>query len=343
MYNVRQQPDPDECDLQRQLGPDSGGGMYNVTSNPVIKDSIFWGNGTEFENVTSTPVIDDSIVAGGCPGGGTCTNVIDADPLLGALANNGGFTQTMALGAGSPAIDAGNNATCAATDQRGVSRPHGSACDMGAFELDNFPPTVSSIILASANPTSAFSVKFTVTFSEPVTGVDAADFSLTTTGISDATVSGVSGSGNARTVTVNTGTGDGTIRLDIPVGATIADPAGNSLINLPFTDGQTYIVNKSLAFNSIGASDGWMLELSETSMMGGTMNAAATTFILGDDAGNRQYRAILSFNTASLPDAAVIQSAVLKHPAKRSSDRPKPVQHAGCSGRRHPQAVLWYD
>ena len=111
--------------------------------------------------------------------------------------------------------------------------------------------------------------------------------------------------------------------------ATIADPAGNSLINLPFTDGQTYTVNKSLAFNSIGVSDGWMLESSETSMMGGTMNAAATTFILGDDAGNRQYRAILSFNTASLPDAAVIQSAVLSIRQSVAPTGPNPFSTLG--------------
>jgi len=53
---------------------------------------------------------------------------------LSPLANNGGFTQTMVLGAGSPAIDAGNNATCASTDQRGVKRPQGPHCDMGAYE-----------------------------------------------------------------------------------------------------------------------------------------------------------------------------------------------------------------
>lgn len=58
------------------------------------------------------------------------------DPLLGPLAANGGPTQTMALLAGSPAIDAIPVASCAVgTDQRGVSRPQGSSCDIGAFEL----------------------------------------------------------------------------------------------------------------------------------------------------------------------------------------------------------------
>jgi CSLREA domain-containing protein len=59
----------------------------------------------------------------------------NTNPLLGALADNGGPTNTMALTAGSPAIDAGTNTGCPATDQRGIARPQGSACDIGAFEL----------------------------------------------------------------------------------------------------------------------------------------------------------------------------------------------------------------
>jgi predicted outer membrane repeat protein len=64
-----------------------------------------------------------------------------ADPLLDTLAGNGGPTKTMALIPGSPAIDAGDDAACAATpvsgqDQRGVSRSVGVGqhCDMGAYE-----------------------------------------------------------------------------------------------------------------------------------------------------------------------------------------------------------------
>ena len=54
------------------------------------------------------------------------------------LADNGGLTQTIALVPGSPAIDAGA-ATCVPTDQRGVTRPQGPACDIGAFEVEATP------------------------------------------------------------------------------------------------------------------------------------------------------------------------------------------------------------
>jgi hypothetical protein len=65
---------------------------------------------------------------------------VSTNPLLAALAGNGGPTETLALSPGSPAIDAGD-AGCAATDQRGVARPQGAACDIGAFELQ-IPPSV---------------------------------------------------------------------------------------------------------------------------------------------------------------------------------------------------------
>jgi CSLREA domain-containing protein/uncharacterized repeat protein (TIGR01451 family) len=68
----------------------------------------------------------------------------NTNPLLGALQNNGGETDTLALQPGSPAIDAGTNDGCPAADQRGVSRPQGSACDIGAFELVATPPAAAS-------------------------------------------------------------------------------------------------------------------------------------------------------------------------------------------------------
>ena len=60
---------------------------------------------------------------------------VGKDPLLGPLADNGGQTDNLALLPGSPAIDHGDTAACPPTDQRGVTRPQGPACDIGAFEL----------------------------------------------------------------------------------------------------------------------------------------------------------------------------------------------------------------
>jgi hypothetical protein len=68
----------------------------------------------------------------------------------------------------------------------------------------------------------------------------------------------------------------------------------------------------SSAFKSIAANDGWILESSETSNTGGSMNSTASNLILGDDAANKQYRAILHFDTSSLPDNAVVTNMTLK-------------------------------
>jgi len=76
--------------------------------------------------------------AGNCTVNGSYST---SDPLLGSLQFNGGPTQTSAIAPGSPAIDAGNPAGCTdnlgapvTTDQRGVPRPYGAHCDIGAFE-----------------------------------------------------------------------------------------------------------------------------------------------------------------------------------------------------------------
>jgi CSLREA domain-containing protein len=63
-----------------------------------------------------------------------------ADPLLGPLADNGGPTPTRLPATGSPAIDRGAPSGCPATDQRGTTRPQGSACDIGAVEVVPLPP-----------------------------------------------------------------------------------------------------------------------------------------------------------------------------------------------------------
>ena len=81
------------------------------------------------------------------------------DPMLGPLQNNGGPTPTRALLPGSPAIDAVPLADCPppTTDQRGVTRPQGPACDIGAFEVqqDNTPAVLHLPSQISVNATSA--------------------------------------------------------------------------------------------------------------------------------------------------------------------------------------------
>ncbi len=95
--------------------------------------------------------------------------------------------------------------------------------------LDLTAPSVYSITRVGASPTNAASVSYQVAFTEAVGGLDSGDFALVTTGLSGAEVTGVGGGGTVWTVSLNTGSGDGTLRLDLRSDATAADAAGNLL------------------------------------------------------------------------------------------------------------------
>ena len=80
----------------------------------------------------------------------------------------------------------------------------------------NNPPTVSSINLASSSPTNASSVSWTVTFSAAVTGVSASNFTLVKTGVAGTpALTSVTGGGATWTVAASTGTGSGTLQLNL--------------------------------------------------------------------------------------------------------------------------------
>ncbi|MGC1378710.1 MAG: amidase domain-containing protein, partial [Anaerolineales bacterium] len=111
-------------------------------------------------------------------------------------------------------------------------------------DVDLNRPVVYGVTRASPNPTGSASVNFTVKFSEPVTGVDVSDFTLTTTGVSGATITSLTGSGDTYTVTVNTGAGNGSIRLDVVDNGSIKD-ADDNLLNGGFTSGEAYTIDKT--------------------------------------------------------------------------------------------------
>jgi hypothetical protein len=201
-----------------------GGGMFNeAASYPTVSNSIFDGDlGGEIQNAgLSAPQVSRSIIAGGCPQGSTCTGLVNGSPALGPLQDNGGYGPTRAPGAGSAAIDTGEKAACAPRDQRGVLRPQGAACDLGAYEV------------------------------------------------------------------------------------------------------------RAATFTSAPVYDGWVLESGETSGTGGSYNNTASTVRAGDDAANRQYRSILSFNTALLPDTATVVRAKLQARRQGITGDPDPFSTHG--------------
>ncbi|MGB7876366.1 MAG: PxKF domain-containing protein, partial [Anaerolineales bacterium] len=113
-----------------------GGGVYVWNGTISVQNTIV-ANSPSGENCEGKPIVS---LGNNLSSDGNCNftatgDLLNADPLLGPLSYYGGPTQTMALLSDSPAIDAGNNDACAATDQRGVSRPQGDTCDIGAFEF----------------------------------------------------------------------------------------------------------------------------------------------------------------------------------------------------------------
>jgi hypothetical protein len=124
--------------------------------------------------------------------------------------------------------------------------------------IDRTAPTVTSITRADANPAFNGSVHFLVTFSESVSGVAAANFSIVRTGLTGTSaITSVTGGGSAWIVTVTTGTGTGTLGLNLTAATGIKDLAGNAMTNagLPLV-GQVYNIipapQPSLYFSTTG-------------------------------------------------------------------------------------------
>lgn len=149
----------------------NGGGIYN-NSELAFSNSIFAGNsagtglGPDCFNDSSMTAAGANLIQDptDCVIGGD--DPLTGNPLLDtALADNGGPTQTVALLAGSQAINAGNNDTCEPTDQRGTVRPQGPDCDLGAFE---------------AGPSADLST-LTLTFGEQQVGTTSAAQTVTLT------------------------------------------------------------------------------------------------------------------------------------------------------------------
>jgi predicted extracellular nuclease len=88
----------------------------------------------------------------------------------------------------------------------------------------------------------------------------------------------------------------------------------------PTPASRSWTIKTIPVFYSTASQDGWILESTETSNVGGTMNATAATLSLGDNNQKKQYRSILSFKTSSLPDDATITKVTLK--LKHSSVTP---------------------
>ncbi|MGH3217981.1 MAG: choice-of-anchor Q domain-containing protein [Streptosporangiaceae bacterium] len=184
-------------------GGTNGGGALDNFGSTTITQATFSGNsspyGANILNYTGfTLKMSMSIVAnpqGGGPNCGGGQPVTDAgynldtgtscgfstanhsmsntNPQLGSLASNGGPTQTMALPLGSPAVDAippSTSGCTGTTDQRGTTRPQGSGCDIGAYELvqsGSGTPSVPTGLKVTGTTSSSVSLSWNASTGNP--------------------------------------------------------------------------------------------------------------------------------------------------------------------------------
>lgn len=187
---------------------------------------------------TITAVVNVTTTGSGTADNWRCTGSRIATTPPGALTVNdhepdytsaGTYSQTYSITA--PGAAGTYNAYFVAYDNDGCSTGASGTFTMAGAVIVNAPPAVSSINRASADPANAgSSVSWTVTFSETVTGVDAGDFALVQGGsVSGASLTGVSGGGTTWTVTANTGSGAGTLGLNLADNDSIIDAGGTPL------------------------------------------------------------------------------------------------------------------
>jgi predicted outer membrane repeat protein len=162
-----------------------GGGIYQPAKASAIANTIVADNqgGDCYSGPAGTTADQGNNLDGDSScfaTGGTGTtpesgdDLVSTNPDLGSLADNGGPTETDALLVGSPAIDAGSDAVCQMlnapnppTDQRGVPRPQGVHCDVGAFEAAAAHLSASNGAPASGTTGVPFAYTVTVTAGGP--------------------------------------------------------------------------------------------------------------------------------------------------------------------------------
>ncbi len=107
-------------------------------SDGVNFDCVGAGKENDVDTVTAAAITHDLgnniDQDGACGADDASGDLSKVDPDLAPIAENGGPLPTQALLHGSPAIDAANEAACPATDARGIPRPQGAGCDIGAYE-----------------------------------------------------------------------------------------------------------------------------------------------------------------------------------------------------------------
>ncbi|MBT9512428.1 MAG: DUF4347 domain-containing protein [Acidovorax sp.] len=207
---------------------------FTVTYDQVV--TVDTGGGTP--SIALTLDTGGSVQAAYLSGSGSNTLTFRYTVVAGNADTNGvAAASSISLNGGTLRDGSGNDAAISGITFASTS----------GVRVDAVPPAVSSINRVGSASTNATSVDYTVTFAEGVTGVDSSDFALTATGTVAGSIASVTPvSGSIYTVTVNSITGDGTLRLDLKnAGTGIADAVSNAIAS-GYTSGQTYTLDTTV-------------------------------------------------------------------------------------------------
>jgi hypothetical protein len=315
-----------------------GGGLSMQSSTVILYDTIVAGNvrGSSTPDdvdgsVTSTSTANLigvgtglSGITNGNQGNQVGTTASPIDPLLAALGNYGGTTQTMALLPGSRAIGTGDG-NADTTDQRGIAPPLGTAYDIGAFESQGFTITLSSGSGQSTSVDTNFTAPLVATVTANDVGVPVAGGVVTFTASSvgaGAILTGnpatVSSAGTASvTATANGTIGAYTVAATAPGVTGTASFALTNLVGTPIvivnpvhlTYG-TALANSQLSGTATLGTGG-----SSVNVHGSFTYTTAAATVLG--AGNGQTESV-TFTPTDLTDYNTVTTTVIVNVAQAS-------------------------
>ena len=211
-----------------------------VNPNPTASGSVNYAVSFNQE-VTGVDATDFALVPSGVAGAG-----------ITAISGSGrNYTVTASAGSGSGSLglnlrDNDSIANVVGTPLGGAGVDNGNFTGQ-AYSIAKQPPRVASISRLDTNPTNAATINFAVVFSENVIQVDAADFGLAVQGVAGAQISSVTRvNGSFYTVAVSTGSGDGSIGLNLAANASILNTLGVALTGADSNfAGEAYGIDRS--------------------------------------------------------------------------------------------------
>jgi CSLREA domain-containing protein len=285
----------------------SGGGGIRVDNGQTatMQNSIIGGNTSTQNDIDVSGIFasqGNNLVGNiGGSSGWIASDLLNENPVLGPLADNGGSTMTHSLLPASPAINAGSNSLAIdpqtqmplTGDQRGFIRFYGGSVDIGAYESQ---PEVTGTV-AYGNAPGARTPRFVA--SVLLNAVGSPNISATTSAIGVYTLGGF-GSGSYTVTPSKTGDANGISSFDAGLVARhaagitplignqliVADVSGNGTIS-SFDAGQ--IARYAAGLNGSGASGNWIFMPANRSYPSVTSSITGEDFIallMGDVSGN---------------------------------------------------------